>query len=130
MVKILNILLIACSILGVIFGDIEIPFLILLGFMVCDIITGVLSAIMQKNVNSEKMRAGGIHKLLIFIVLCVASMLDRLCGTQWAVRNICIYYYILQEGLSIVENLGKCGVKYPEKIKQILIQLGDKNNGT
>lgn len=127
--KFTNFLLIACGVLGVVFGEITTTFLILIGFKLCDVITGVCAAVISKTLNSEKMRAGGIHILLMLVVLCVAAMLDRLCGTQWSIRNICIYYYLMQEGLSIIENLGKCGVKYPDKIKQILIQLGEKTNG-
>ena len=59
----------------------------------------------------------------------MASMIDRCAGKE-LIRNIAIAFYLTNEGISILENVGKMGVRYPKKIKQILVQLrdGEKND--
>jgi len=83
---------------------------VLITFMVLDYVTGLIK--------------GFARKAVIFIVLIVAVSLDRLTGNgQWIFRTLVCYFYIANEGLSIVENCAQIGLPVPQKIKDALIQL-------
>lgn len=70
---------------------------------------------------------GTIFTWLLFIVLIVAVLLDRLLNTgTWVFRTLVCYFYIANEGISLLENCAELGVPIPDKIKETLVQL--KNN--
>lgn len=108
--------------------DMSLQFLIYL--MIADYTTGIVSAIKNKNLNSEVMYWGGIRKSATLVVIMIAVMLDNLMGnTEPIFRTMAIWYYISREGLSTTENLGKIGVPLPEFIKSTLEQIAtDKQN--
>ena len=64
---------------------------------------------------------------LIIIILILAVLLDRLLGQGWIFRTLVIYFYIAMEGISILENSTRLGVPFPQKLKDILVQLRDGN---
>lgn len=112
--------------------DMALQFLVYL--MVADYITGVVSAIKNKNLNSDVMYWGGIRKAATLVVIMIAVMLDNLMGnTEPIFRTMAIWYYISREGLSTTENFGKIGVPLPEFIKSTLEQFTtakqNKNQG-
>ena len=98
-------------------------------FVVLDYATGILAAIYKRKLSSMVGYRGIIKKVGIFAVVIMASMIDRCAGKE-LIRNIAIAFYLTNEGISILENVGKMGVRYPKKIKQILVQLrdGEKND--
>ncbi|WP_353853126.1 phage holin family protein [Dehalobacter restrictus] len=99
----------------------------LIVFMVIDYLTGFLGALKNKKVNSEVMFWGGVRKGVIITIIAMAVILDQLIGNQEPIfRMLALWFYIGREGLSIVENLGILGVKFPEKIKDALVQLQEK----
>jgi toxin secretion/phage lysis holin len=65
---------------------------------------------------------------MIFALVYVAVQVDRATGTDF-VRLMTIMFYIANESISIIENAGKLGVPYPQKLKDILVQLKAKNDG-
>ena len=92
--------------------------------MVLDYITGVVYAYVNKNINSEIGFKGLLKKCLVLVVLIVAVMLDRLLNTgDWVFRTLVCYFYIANEGISLLENISKLGVPIPAKIKDALEQL-------
>lgn len=118
------------SIFGVIFsglGGHDSLLQILIGFVVIDYLSGVAVGIKNKNLSSRAGFYGIIKKIFIFSVIYMAHLADMATGTE-TIRNVAVLFYISNEGISILENLGEIGVKYPQKIKDILVQIGvDKN---
>ena len=118
------------SIFGVIFsglGGNDSLLQILIGFVVIDYLSGVAVGIKNKNLSSRAGFYGIIKKIFIFSVIYMAHLADMATGTE-TIRNVAVLFYISNEGISIRENLGDIGVKYPQKIKDILVQIGvDKN---
>lgn len=99
---------------------------VLILFMVLDYITGVARGYINKELSSDKGLIGIARKALIFIVLIVAVALDRLLGTgNWLFRTLTCYFYIANEGLSLLENCGSLGLPIPQKVKEALAQLKD-----
>ena len=99
---------------------------ILLIFVLLDIISGVFRAIIQKEISSDESFKGGLKKLLIFVVVAVATQVDRFAETD-LVRKGAIAFYVASEALSILENVVASGVKVPLALQKMLKALrGDK----
>ena len=97
----------------------------LLAFVVIDYITGVMYAIADKNLSSEVGFKGICRKVLIF--LRVGIVLDvQVIGTGSVLRTAVIFFYISNEGVSLLENAAHLGLPVPEKIKTVLEQLHDR----
>lgn len=105
------------------FGEWDLIFKILASFMVLDYITGVLVAFINKEINSEVGFRGILKKSLILILLIVGVLLDRLIGSEWTFRTAVCYFFIGNEGWSIIENIGKTGINIPNKLKNALSQI-------
>ena len=99
----------------------------LLAFVVIDYITGVMYAIADKNLSSEVGFKGICRKVLIFLLVGIANVLDVLViGTGSVLRTAVIFFYISNEGVSLLENAAHLGLPVPEKIKTVLEQLHDR----
>ena len=110
------------------FGGWDVALSILITFMILDYITGVIWAYIQKNLNSEVGFKGLVKKCTILIVLIVGAMLDRLLNSgEWVFRTLVAYFYIANEGISLLENISKLGVPIPAKIKNALEQLNKED---
>jgi toxin secretion/phage lysis holin len=113
------------------FGGWDAALNVLIVLVVLDYITGLLGAIKLKKVNSEVMYWGGIRKIIIFAVVALAVLFDRMLGAPDPVlRTLAIYFYVAREGLSVTENLGKLGVPLPPVIVRVLEQLQTKGGNT
>ena len=99
----------------------------LLAFVVIDYITGVMYAIADKNLSSEVGFKGICRKVLIFLLVGIANVLDvQVIGTGSVLRTAVIFFYISNEGVSLLENAAHLGLPVPEKIKSVLEQLHDR----
>ena len=99
----------------------------LIAFVVIDYITGVMCAIADKNLSSEVGFKGICRKVLIFLLVGIANVLDiQVIGTGSVLRCAVIFFYISNEGVSLLENAGHLGLPIPEKLKAILEQLHDR----
>ena len=99
----------------------------LLAFVVIDYITGVMYAIADKNLSSEVGFKGICRKVLIFLMVGIANVLDvQVIGTGSVLRTAVIFFYISNEGVSLLENAAHLGLPVPEKIKTVLEQLHDR----
>ena len=99
----------------------------LLAFVVIDYITGVMCAIVDKNLSSEVGFKGICRKVLIFLLVGIANVLDvQVIGTGSVLRTAVIFFYISNEGVSLLENAAHLGLPVPEKIKIVLEQLHDR----
>lgn len=108
------------------FGSWDTALVVLIAFMVLDYITGLLRAWINKEVSSDVGLKGIARKTVIFIVLIVAVLLDRLLNTgTWVFRTLICYFYIANEGISLLENCAGLGLPIPERLKDSLAQLKD-----
>lgn len=106
------------------FGVWDIPLIVLVVFMVLDQLTGVIRGYVNKELSSDVGLKGIARKCVILIILIVAVMLDRLLNTgSWMFRTMVAYFYIANEGISLLENCASLGAPIPEKLKHALIQL-------
>lgn len=96
-------------------------------FVVVDYITGVMCAINDKTLSSSVGFKGICRKVLIFLLVGIANILDvQVIGTGSVLRTAVIFFYISNEGISLLENAGHLGLPIPEKIKVVLEQLHDR----
>lgn len=99
----------------------------LLAFVVIDYITGVMCAIADKNLSSEVGFKGICRKVLIFLLVGISNVLDvQVIGTGSVLRIAVIFFYISNEGVSLLENAAHLGLPVPEKIKIVLERLHDR----
>lgn len=113
-------------------GGIDVAMKSLLIVIVIDYITGVMSAIYNKELNSTIGLKGILKKFSYLIIVCLSVILDRIVGDTGAIRTIVIYFFVANDGISIVENIGKMGVPLPKKLTEVLEQLrnkGDEESG-
>ena len=88
---------------------------------------GVMCAAADKKLSSEVGFRGIAKKVLIFLLVGIANILDvQVIGTGSVLRTAVIFFYISNEGVSLLENAGHLGLPIPEKLKDILAQLHDK----
>ena len=110
------------------FGAWDTALAVLIVFMVCDYITGLLKGWYNKELSSDVGLKGIARKFLILIVLIMAVVLDRLLNDgTWIFRSLVCYFYVANEGISILENVVVLGLPVPEQIKNALIQLQNKD---
>lgn len=108
------------------FGGWDIALIVLVAFMVLDYATGVIWAYIQKSLNSEIGFKGLVKKCMILVVLVVAVLLDRMINSGTAVfRTLVCYFYIANEGISLLENVSNLGLPIPDKLKVALEQLNE-----
>lgn len=99
----------------------------LIVFVVIDYLTGVMCAVNDKTLSSEVGFRGICRKLLIFLMVGIANILDvHIIGTGSVLRTAAIFFYISNEGISLLENAAHLGLPVPEKIKKVLEQLHNK----
>lgn len=103
----------------------------LIAFVVIDYITGVLCAISDKNLSSEVGFKGICRKVLIFTLVGIGNILDvYVLGGTGVLRMAVIFFYLSNEGVSLLENAAHLGLPIPEKLKEVLEQLHDRNGGS
>lgn len=110
-------------------GGIDVAMKSLLIVIVIDYITGVISAIYNKKLNSTIGLKGILKKFSYLIIVSLSVILDRIVGDTGAIRTLIIYFFVANDGISIVENIGKMGVPLPKKLTEVLEQLKSKGDG-
>ena len=96
-------------------------------FMVADYITGVMCAVSDKKLSSAVGFKGICRKVLILMLVGIANLLDvQVIGTGAVLRTAVIFFYLSNEGVSLLENAAHLGLPIPEKLKAILAQLHDR----
>lgn len=103
----------------------------LIAFMVVDYITGVMCAVVDKTLSSAVGFKGICRKVLILALVGVAHILDaNVIGDGSVLRTAVIFFYISNEGVSLLENAAHLGLPIPEKMKEILAQLHGRADKT
>lgn len=96
-------------------------------FVVMDYITEIMCAVADKRLPSEVGFKRICRKVLIFMMVGIANILDmQITGTNIVLRTAMIFFYLYNEGVSLLENAGYLGLPIPVKLKNILEQLYDK----
>ncbi|MFR8536760.1 MAG: holin family protein [Lacrimispora saccharolytica] len=113
--------------LGYYLGGCDGLLLALVAFAAADYLTGVMCAISDRNLSSNVGFKGICRKVLIFLLVGIANILDvHVIGTGSVLRTAVIFFYISNEGVSLLENAAHLGLPVPEKIKAVLEQLHDR----
>ena len=100
----------------------------LLAFVVVDYITGVMCAVADRKLSSAVGFKGIFRKVLIFTLVGVANIVDvQVLGTPGVLRTAVIFFYLSNEGVSMLENAAHLGLPIPEKLKEVLEQLHDRS---
>ena len=112
---------------GFLIGEFDGLYKALLMLIIADYITGVIVAIVKKQLSSEVGAKGIAKKILMLIVVAVANVLDvQIIGGGAGLRNITIIFYAANEFISLLENTGKLGLPYPPKLLDVLEQIKNK----
>ena len=112
------------GVLGVFLGGMDGLIYALLAFSVIDYVTGIKCAIDKKELSSSVGFKGIARKIIIFSLVGVANILDvYILGHVGVLRAAVIFFYLSNEGISILENTSKLGLPVPEKLQNILQQL-------
>ena len=99
----------------------------LIAFTVIDYITGVMCAITDKNLSSSIGFKGICRKVLIFTLVGIGNIVDvYVLGQGGVLRTAVIFFYLSNEGVSILENSAHLGLPIPEKLKAVLEQLHER----
>lgn len=109
-------------------GGIDIALQCLLIMIILDYISGVASAIYNKKLNSQVGLKGILKKFMYLVIVCVSVILDRIIGNTGAIRTLVIYFFVANDGISILENIGKMGIPLPKKLIDTLEQLKKKGD--
>jgi toxin secretion/phage lysis holin len=103
----------------------------LVTFVAMDYVTGVMVAVLERRLSSEIGFKGIFKKVMIFTLVGIGNVIDtHLIKNGSAIRTAVIFFYLSNEGISIVENASKIGLPVPSQLRDLLEQLkggGDKN---
>lgn len=113
--------------LGYFLGGCDGLLIALVVFVAVDYLTGVMCAVSDKKLSSEVGFKGICRKVLIFLLVGIANILDmQVIGRGSVLRTAVIFFYLSNEGVSLLENAAHLGLPVPEKMKEILAQLHDR----
>ena len=109
-------------------GGWDIALQTLLIVIVIDYVSGICKAIYNKKLNSKVGIKGIIKKFAYLLTVALAVERDKITGGTGAIRTLVIYFFVANDGISILENLGGMGIPLPKKLTEVLEQLRDDNN--
>jgi toxin secretion/phage lysis holin len=114
--------------LGWFLGGLDGLIIALITVAVLDYISGFMCAVVEKKLSSEVGFRGIFKKVLIFCLVALGNLMDvHLIGSGAALRTAIIFFYFVNEGLSLLENTTRLGLPVPEKLKDVLVQLHGKS---
>ena len=115
--------------LGYVLGGLDGFLYALLAFVVIDYITGLMCAVLDKKLSSEVGFRGIFKKVLIFSLVAVGHIVDQnVIGDGSVIRTAVIFFYLSNEGISILENTVHIGLPVPQKLKDVLEQLHNRSD--
>ncbi len=110
-----------------VFGELDIALSCLLIAIVIDYISGIIKAYITKELSSKIGVKGILKKVGILCIVALAVLVDHIAGNTGSIRTLVIYYFVANEGLSIIENLAAAGVPTPASLKKALKALRKEN---
>lgn len=115
------------GVLGWFFGGVDGFMYALMAFVAIDYVTGVMCAISDHALSSEVGFRGICRKVLIFVLVGIGHILDaNVLGQGDVMRTAVIFFYLSNEGVSLLENAAHLGLPIPDKLKEILAQLHNR----
>ena len=117
----------AATIFIYLFGGIDVALTCLIVAIVLDYVSGMIKAYNKKQLSSKIGFSGILKKIGILILVMLSVLVDRVTGNTGAIRTLVIYYFVANEGLSVLENLGESGIPIPNAIKKALKVLKDQS---
>lgn len=118
--------------LGWAFGGLDGFLYTLIVFVAIDYITGVICAIVDKKLSSDAGYRGILQKIMIFVVVAVGNIIDVLLLNEQGspLRTMIIFFYLSNEGLSILEHAARLNIPIPAQLKSVILQLREKEEET
>lgn len=107
-------------------GGFDIAIQSLLIVIVIDYLTGIASAIYNKELSSKMGFKGIIKKFCYLLVVALSVVIDNLLGQSGLIRSLVIYFFVANDGLSIIENMAEMNVKLPQTLIDALVQIKKK----
>ena len=108
-------------------GGIDVAFLCLIVSIALDYVSGIIKAYCTKTLSSRIGFRGIVKKLAILILVMLSVIVDRITINNGGIRTLVIYYFVANEGLSILENLAQSGLPVPKKLKEALKVIKKEN---
>jgi len=124
-----TIVAVAGAVTSYLFGGWSALLNILLTFVVADYVTGVTAAAKEGRLNSEVGAWGIVRKVGIFAIVALAHLVDTALGDAHLFRDASIFFFLANELLSVIENLGRVGVPIPPVIQRAVEVLRGKSEG-
>lgn len=113
--------------LGYFLGGVDGQMIALLIFMVADYVTGIMCAVLDKKLSSAIGFRGIFKKVQILMLVGIANIVDvHVLGTGSTLRTAVIFFYLSNEGVSVLENAAHLGLPVPEKLKEVLAQIHNR----
>ena len=116
-----------CTVFVFLFGGWDVAMQCVLIAIALDYISGLIKAYNTKTLSSKIGFKGLLKKIGVLCVIALSVVVDRITGESGAIRTLVIYYFVANEGLSILENLAIAGLPIPESIKKALQALKKEN---
>lgn len=118
----------AGGLLGALIGGVDGFLYTLIVVVIIDYITGVANAILKKQLSSSAGAKGIARKIMIFLLVIIGELIDNyIIGKGAVTRTAIIFFYIGNEGISILENAIALGLKVPQRLESVLKQISDQN---
>ncbi|MGN1422988.1 MAG: holin family protein [Oscillospiraceae bacterium] len=118
------------AVVGFLYGEVTGLFWAMIAFMAVDYATGVLVAVLNRNLSSETGFRGLVKKFLILVLVAMGHIIDTyVIGSGSALMSAVMLFFIANEGVSIVENAVGLGLPVPKKLREVLEQLKNESGG-
>ncbi|HEL1761461.1 TPA: phage holin family protein [Streptococcus suis] len=115
------------GLIGSLFGELDGILYALLVFIIIDYLTGIFAAVVEKQLSSSIGFRGIFKKIAILFLVSIGHLIDTAIIKQGGtIRTMVIFFYLSNEGLSILENTVRIGLPIPEKLKAILKQINER----
>lgn len=109
-------------------GGFDVALQSLLIVIVIDYLTGISAAIYNKELSSKVGFKGIIKKFSYLLIIALSVVIDNIMGHSGLIRTLIIYFFVSNDGISIIENMAKMNVKLPEKLIEVLKQINKKGS--
>lgn len=123
-----NILSVLSTVFVYLVGGFDVAIQSLLIVMIIDYISGVASAIYNKKLSSKVGVKGILKKIVYLLVVTLSVVMDNLTGQSGVLRTIIIYFFVANDGISIIENMAEMNIKLPQKLIDTLEQLKNRSD--
>lgn len=118
-----NVISVILTFLIYLLGGLDIALKSLLIVIVIDYVTGILSAIYNKQINSKVGFKGILKKFSYLLIIALSVIIDNILGQSGTIRTLVIYFFVANDGISILENVAEMNIPLPPKLLETLQQL-------